>query len=194
MNAVWLVLILMGVAVAGARGEVGAVTEAATAAAEGAIETAFHLAGVMALWLGLARVAEEAGMMQGLARLLGPLTRRLFPSVPRDHPALGSMAMNLSANLLGLGNAATPLGLKAMQDLQSLNRGDPQTATPAMITFLVLNTSSVTLIPGTLIALRAAHGSANPGAIVVPSLVATLLSAAAGLATDALCRRLWGRE
>lgn len=194
LNVIWLALVLLGFLAAGFRGDIGLVTRAATDAARGAIDIAINLAGVMALWLGLTRIAEESGLMQGLARLLGPLTRRLFPEIPRDHPALGTMAMNVSANLLGLGNAATPLGLKAMQDLQKLNRRDSQEASTAMITFLVLNTSSVTLIPGTLIALRAAHGSVSPADIVVPTLIATGCAAVAGLTTNAICRRIWGRD
>ncbi|BDG59975.1 nucleoside recognition domain-containing protein [Caldinitratiruptor microaerophilus] len=194
LGGVWLVLIVTAVAVAGATGRVEQVTQAAMESARAAVETALNLAGVMALWLGLSRIAQESGLMQALARLLAPVTRRLFPSVPPDHPALGAVAMNLSANLLGLGNAATPMGLKAMQELQKLNRGDPEEATPAMCTFLVLNTSSVTLIPGTLIALRAAQGSRSPADIVVPTLVATAVSAAVGIAVDAMLRRRWARR
>lgn len=189
LNAIWMGLILAGFFVAGFHGHVGAVTTAATEAAKGAVETAISLAGVMALWLGLTRIAEEAGIMQAFARLISPLTRWLFPSVPREHPALGAMAMNLSANFLGLGNAATPLGLKAMQELRKLAPADTDEATPAMITFMVLNTSSPTIIPGTLIALRAAHGSGNPAEIVVPTFVATLVAGVVGLTIDAWYRR-----
>lgn len=188
LNAIWMGLILAGFLVAGWHGHVGVVTTAATEAARAAIDTAIGLSGVMALWLGLTRIAEASGLMQGFARLIAPLARLLFPSVPRDHPALGAMAMNLSANLLGLGNAATPLGLKAMQELKKL-APDSDEATPAMITFMVLNTSSPTLIPGTLVALRAAHGSTNPAEIVVPTFVATVVAGLVGLLADAWFRR-----
>ncbi len=194
LNAIWMGLIVAGFLVAGVHGHVGAVTTAATEAAKGAIETAGSLAGVMALWLGLTQIAEESGLMQALARLISPLTRLLFPTVPRDHPALGAMAMNLSANFLGLGNAATPLGLKAMQELKSLIPGDSDEASPAMITFMVLNTSSPTIIPGTLIALRAAHGSNSPGEILVPTFAATVIAGVAGLLADAWCRRWYARK
>lgn len=193
LNAIWLALVLGGILAAGMRGQVDAVATAATESARAAIDTAIGLAGVMALWMGLVRIAEQSGLMQGLARLISPVTRWFFPGLPRSHPALGAIAMNISANLLGLGNAATPLGLKAMQELQTLNTGDPEEATPAMCTFLVLNTSSVTLIPGTLIALRAAAGSRAPADIVVPTLIATLIAAAVALTADAVCRRWWGR-
>lgn len=189
LNAIWMGLILAGFLVAAAHGHVGAVTTAATEAAKAAIETAIHLAGVMALWLGLTRIAEESGLMQAFTRLISPVTRLLFPSVPRDHPAMGAMAMNVSANLLGLGNAATPLGLKAMQELKKLAPPDSDEATPAMITFMILNTSSPTIIPGTLIALRAAHGSANPADIVLPTFLATVVAGATGLLVDAWYRR-----
>lgn len=193
LNAIWLGLVVIGVAVAGFKGQVGTVATAATEAARAALDTAIGLAGVMALWMGLMRIAEQSGLMTVLARLISPITRWLFPGMPKDHPALGAIAMNVSANLLGLGNAATPLGLKAMQELQSLNP-EKDTASTAMITFLVLNTSSVTLVPGTLVALRAAAGSRSPADIVVPTLVATLASAFVGLSLDALCRRWWGRR
>src|SRR5215510_15467023 len=126
----------------------------------------------MALWLGVMRLAERAGLVQRIAYGLRPLMRRLFPEVPPDHPAMGSMLMNMAANMLGLGNAATPLGLRAMRDLENLNP-HPGTATNAMCTFLAINTSSVQLIPVTAIAILAAAGANNSTAIVGTSLMAT---------------------
>src|SRR6187455_3121442 len=134
----------------------------------------------MALWLGLMRLAERCGLVQRIARGLRPVMRRLFPDVPPDHPAMGSMLMNMAANMLGLGNAATPLGLRAMRDLEKLNP-HPGTATNAMCTFLAINTGSVQLIPITAIAVLAAAGSKSPYAIVGTSLIATCFSSAAGL-------------
>lgn len=191
LNLIWLSLIVAGLATAGVTGQVDRVAAAATSAAQSAVDTALGLAGVMALWMGLARIAEDAGLLRGLARLLTPFTRWFFPGLPREHPALGAIAMNVSANLLGLGNAATPFGLKAMQELQKANTGPKDEASAAMCTFLVLNTSSVTLIPGTLVALRAAAGSSNPADIVVPTLAATFCAAMVGLTLDVICRRLW---
>jgi spore maturation protein SpmA len=141
---------------------------------------ALPLAGVMALWLGLMRLADKSGLMHALARLLRPVMTRIFPDVPADHPAMGSMIMNMAANMLGLANAATPLGLRAMQDLERLNPR-PGTATNAMCTFLALNTSSVQLIPASAVAILAAAGSVQPTAIIGTALVATTCSTLAGL-------------
>lgn len=188
VNLVWAGLLVAGVLVALARGKADAITETAMTSAGTAVEILIELLGVMVLWLGLARVAEDAGLVHTLARLVRPVLRRVFPDVPPDHPAVGAMAMNISANLLGLGSAATPFGLKAMQHLQELNpRKD--TASDAMVTFLVLNTSGLTLVPAVVIGLRAQHGAAHPADIMVPVLLATCASTATGLLVDRLLRR-----
>jgi spore maturation protein A len=142
----------------------------------------------MALWLGLMRVAEEAGLVRALARAARPLMRRLFPDVPAEHPAMGAMLMNLSANLLGLGNAATPFGVKAMQELQGLNP-HPGTASDAQALFCALNTASVQLVPASVIALRAAAGSRAPGEIIGATLLASLCSAVVAVTAAKLLRR-----
>ncbi len=147
-----------------------------------AVEIALGLIGLLALWSGLFRIAEQAGLVAKLSVLLGPLFRRLMPEVPTGHEAHGAVTMNLAANMLGLDNAATPLGLKAMEALQKLNP-DKQTASNAQILFLVLNTSSVTLIPVTIFMYRAQLGSVDPTAVFVPILLATLASSTAGLAS-----------
>ncbi len=191
LNAIWLGLLVLGVGVAAYNGKAGAVTDAAFNAGKISIELIIELAGLMALWMGLMKIAEKSGLMEGLASLLRPIVKRLFPSVPENHPAIGAMLMNISANMLGLGSAATPMGLKAMQELQELNQ-DKETASEAMCTFLTLNTSSVTLIPGTIIALRAASGSVNPSEIVGPTLVATVVAAICGVSADWAVRS-WNR-
>lgn len=192
VNLLWVLMIAAGAAVAASHGRIGVVTDAALASARQAVEMMLGLIGVMALWMGVMRVAEEAGLIRLLARALAPVARVLFPSIPRGHPALGTIVMNVAANLLGLGSAATPFGLKAMQELQTLN-DDPETATDAMCTFLAINTSSVTLIPATVLALRAEAGSLNPAAIVGPTLVATCCSTLAAVLADAALRRLGRR-
>jgi len=154
-----------------------------------AVEIALGLIGVLALWLGFFRIAEKSGLIQALARLLSPLFHRLMPEVPRGHPAIGSVTMNLAANMLGLDNAATPMGLRAMQDLQRLNP-QPDTATNAQILFLVLNTSSVTLIPVTIFLFRAQQGAADPTAVFLPILMATSASTLAGLLSVAWMQRI----
>jgi spore maturation protein SpmA/spore maturation protein SpmB len=154
-----------------------------------AVEIALGLIGVMALWLGLFRIAEHGGLIAVVSRFMAPLFRRLMPEVPAGHPALGSVTMNLAANFLGLDNAATPMGLKAMHDLQTLNP-DKETATNAQILFLVLNTSSVTLLPVTIFLYRAQQGSTEPAAVFLPILMATSASTLVGLLSVAWVQRL----
>ncbi|HEY4611635.1 MAG TPA: nucleoside recognition domain-containing protein [Bacteroidota bacterium] len=166
-----------------------AVTTAALDSAKTAVEIAIGLIGIMALWLGVMKVAEEAGLIKVLTRLLRPISKRLFPDVPPDHPAIGAIIMNLSANMLGLSNAATPFGLKAMEELNKLN---PKvgTATNAMCTFLVINTSGLVLIPATAIAVRAASGSANPGIIIGTSIFGAGCATLAGLIAVKILEKL----
>lgn len=145
-----------------------------------AVEIALGLIGIMAMWLGVMKVAEEAGLIKKIASFIKPLTKSIFPEVPPDHPAIGSMVMNISANMLGLGNAATPFGLKAMEELNSLNP-NKGTATNSMITFLAINTAGLTLIPATAIAVRAASGSSNPTIIIGTTMFAAFCATFAGL-------------
>ncbi len=156
------------------------VTNSALNYAGTAVNIALGLIGIMALWLGIMKIAEEAGLIAIIARVLKPITKRLFPQVPTDHPAMGSMIMNISANMLGLGNAATPFGLKAMEELDTLNP-KKGTATNAMCTFLAINTAGMTLIPATAIAIRAAAGSSEPAIIIGTSLFASFCATVAGL-------------
>ena len=158
-------------------GNIDAVTQAAIDMAKTAVEIAIGLIGIMALWLGTMKIAEESGLIRIIARVIRPITIRLFPDVPEDHPAIGSIILNMAANLLGLGNAATPLGLKAMEELQELNP-EKDTATNAMCTFLAINTSSVQLIlPATVVALMGA--AANQ--IFITTILATGLSTIAAI-------------
>lgn len=183
LNVIWLLLLASGILVAAFNGNIEVVTEAALGAAKGAVEVCFDLVGVMALWLGIMKIAEAGGLVQSLAKLLKPITVRLFPSVPSNHPAMGTIILNLSANMLGLGNAATPFGMKAMQELQELN-GDSNEASEAMCTFLALNTSCITLIPATIIAVRLSFNSANPTEIVGACIFATAISMIIGVSLD----------
>jgi spore maturation protein SpmA/spore maturation protein SpmB len=157
-------------------------------AAGGAVELAIALIGVMTLFLGLIKVAEAGGLLSILARLIRPLMIRLFPDVPANHPAMGAMILNLSANMMGLGNAATPFGIRAMQALNQLNTR-PGTASDSMVLFLAINTSSVTLLPTGVIAIRAAAGSSDPAAILPTTLFATLCATIAGIGAAFLFRR-----
>src|ERR1039458_1992889 len=181
LNYIWLGLMVCAVLIGGWNGQLKDVADKALEMANtSVVGIAFALIGIMALWLGIMRLAERAGLVALLARALRPLMRKIFPDVPPEHPAMGSMLMNIAANMLGLGNAATPLGLRAMKDLESLNR-NPGTATNAMCTFLAINTSGIQLIPVTAIAILAANKSTNPTAIVGTSIICTACAAVSGV-------------
>ncbi|MDH6088223.1 nucleoside recognition domain-containing protein [Umezakia ovalisporum] len=188
LNGIWLFLIVSATVVAAHNGKMSTLTEASFKAAESAVTLAIGLIGAMALWLGIMKVAETAGMMRFIARLIRPLMSRLFPEIPVNHPAMSAMVINMAANALGLGNAATPMGLKAMAELNKLNP-HPGTATDAMCLFLAINTSSVTLLPLSVITVRASAGASNPAAIVLPSIIATIISTAIAIIASKLFAR-----
>lgn len=188
LNLIWFALLASGILVAAWHGNIEVVTTAALTAARDAVEVCLNLIGIMALWLGIMKIAESGGLINGLARLLRPLMIRLFPSVPPHHPAMGAIILNLSANMLGLGNAATPFGMKAMQGLEELNP-HPGVASEAMCTFLALNTSCITLLPATIIGVRASFHSVNPTEIVGPCILATAAAMTVGVSLDYWFRR-----
>ena len=172
LNYIWFGMIAISVLVGIITGNLDAVTEAAFDSARKPVDLAIGLIGIMALWLGIMKIAEKAGLVSALARGIRPLARWLFPDIPDGHPALGSIVLNMAANMLGLGNAATPMGLKAMKELQELNPAQ-DTATNAMVTFLAINTSSVQiLLPATVVGLMGAASAA----IFIPVLLATTVS------------------
>jgi len=181
LNYIWLGLVVLAVLMGGFSGQLLEVSNAAFEACKMAVMSiALPLAGVMALWLGLMKLAEKSGLVEILARALRPVLKWLFPDVPATHPAMGAIVMNTAANMLGLSNAATPLGLRAMQDLEKLNPR-PGTATNAMCTFLAINTSSVQLIPATTVAILAAAGARNPTQIIGTAFFATCCSTVVGI-------------
>ncbi len=203
MNWAWIGLFTVALATAlvrallGDTGVLGALLTALFDGARSGFEISLGLAGVMALWLGLMRVGERAGVIELIARLAGPLLRRLFPEVPQGHPAQGAMTLNISANLLGLDNAATPLGLKAMRELQTLNREPEGTASHAQIMFVVMNTAGLTLIPTSVIAIRQSvalkqglGADFNAADIFLPTLMVTFIALLAGVLAVAVCQRL----
>ena len=153
-----------------------------------ALELMLSILPIIVLWSGIMKIAEEAGMLRKFARFLQPVLTKLFPSVPVDNPALGYIASNIAANMMGLGSAATPFGLKAMQELQKINK-EKDTASTAMITFLVLNTAGVTIVPTTVLAMRISYHSLNPPEIIIPGVIATFCSSLGGLIIDYLIRR-----
>jgi spore maturation protein SpmA len=172
LNVLFLILLVLSLATAALTGGMQALTTAIVESAAGAVRLAIGLIGVMALFLGAMQVAEDGGLLRLLARAVGPVLRRLFPTVPADHPAMSAMLLNICANMLGLGNAATPFGIRAMQELDKLNTR-PGTITNAMVTFLAINTSGLALLPSGTVSIRAAAGSANPAGILVTSWFAT---------------------
>jgi spore maturation protein SpmA len=189
LNAIWI-LMIVGALICGAlTGRLGEVSTASTEAAKTAVMLVVGLVGVMAFWLGLMRVLQRGGLLSRFARLLRPLTRRLFPDVPPEHPAMSMMIMNIVANMLGLGNAATPFGLKAMVELDKLNR-HKGVASNSMVLFLAINTSNLALLPTGMIALRSSLGSEEPGSFILASIAATGLSTCVAILTAKLLQRL----
>ncbi|MFN0063248.1 MAG: nucleoside recognition domain-containing protein [Myxococcaceae bacterium] len=189
LNWIFAVLVLGAVATASLTGTMGAVTKASMDSAKSSVDLAITLAGQMTLWLGFMGILREAGLMHSLAKRLNPVMRRLFPDVPPDHPAMGAMVLNLAANMLGVGNAATPFGLKAMAELDSLN-SRKGVATNAMALFLAINTSGVAVLALGVVAVRASLGSNDAAGILLPSLLATSCSTAAAIVVAKMTERL----
>jgi spore maturation protein A len=183
VNFIWMGLIIIGIFVAAIDGKMEAINEAAFEGAKIGVTICFGLISVLVFWLGMMKIAEESGLLKLFAKALGPIATFIFPDVPKDHPAMGYILSNMSANLFGLGNAATPMGLKAMEELQKLNP-DKEKATPAMITLLALNTSSITLIPATIISIRLSYESSNAVEIVGTTIFATFCSTVVAIILD----------
>lgn len=193
LNYIWFGLMAIALVVAAFNGTADAVTKGALDSAKTAVEIALGLIGILTLWLGIMRVAEAAGLVSMLGRLLRPVLRWIFPEVPADHPAAGAIVMSVAANMLGLNNAATPFGIKAMEELQTLNdRKD--TATNPMVTFMALNTAGVQLIPTTMIGVLVAAGAANPTSIIAPSIIATFIGSIAAVLAAKVLQRFYRRD
>jgi spore maturation protein A len=190
LNYIWFGLMAVALVVAAINGTAEAVTRGAVESAAAAVQTAIGLVGIMTLWLGMMRVAEAAGLVTLVGRALKPLLRWLFPDVPSEHPAAGAIVLALAANMLGLNNAATPLGIKAMEELQTLNP-DKDTATNAMVTLMAITTAGVQFIPASMIGVLAAAGSTNPTAIIAPTIVATFLGTVSAIVAARLLQRFY---
>lgn len=193
LNYIWFGLMAVALVVAMFNGTAPAVTKGAIDSAKTAVEIAIGLVGIMTLWLGIMRVAEASGLITIFSRIVRPISRMLFPDVPPDHPAIGAMLMNIAANMLGLSNAATPMGIKAMEELQTLN-DQKETATNAMVTFMALNTSGIQFVPATMIAVLAATGSKSPTAIIPTTIIATTSGAIAAVTATKILQRFFPRE
>jgi spore maturation protein A len=190
LNYIWFGLMAVALVVAIFTGNAAALTKASVDYAKTGVEISLGLIGIMTLWLGIMRVAEQAGLITLLSRALRPISRLLFPEVPPDHPAIGAMIMNIAANMLGLSNAATPLGIKAMEELQELNPVK-DTASNAMVTFMALNTSGIQFIPATIIGVLVTAGSKAPTVIIPTTIVATFCGAIAAVTTAKILQRFF---
>ncbi|WP_251555438.1 nucleoside recognition domain-containing protein [Neobacillus muris] len=183
VNYIWVIITVAGIVFALFNGTMEEVNKAVFDGAKEAVTLCMGLISVLVFWLGMMKIAEESGLLEKLSKLFRPLVKRLFPEVPENHPAMGYMLSNMISNMFGLGNAATPLGLKAMEELKRLN-GGKDTASRSMVTFLAINTASITIIPTTVIAIRMTYHSKAPTEIVVPTIIATILSALSAVLID----------
>lgn len=183
VNYIWVIMTLIGLCFAIVNGTMAEVNAAVFSGAKEAVTLCIGLISILVFWLGMMRIAEDSGLLSKLSSLFRPLVSKLFPEVPSSHPAMGYILSNMIANMFGLGNAATPLGIKAMEELKELNGGKNEVSR-SMITFLAINTSSITLIPTTVIAIRMNYNSENPTDIVGPTLIATAVSAVAAIFID----------
>ncbi|HIR75071.1 TPA: hypothetical protein IAB95_06205 [Candidatus Ventrenecus avicola] len=188
VSYIWALFIIIGAGFMIATGNIELLNNEILKGGTGGIKLLTEMLPLLVLWTGIMKIAEDSNLLEKFSKLVRPFLSKLFPSLPKDHPALGYIASNIAANALGLGSAATPFGLKAMECLQEDNP-KKDTATEAMVTFLILNTGGVTIIPTTVIAMRMMYGSANPTEIIITSLLATLCSNVSGLIFDYIKRR-----
>src|SRR5688500_5169771 len=190
LNYIWFGLMAIALVVAAFSGTADAVTKGAIDSAKTAVEISIGLVGIMTLWLGIMRIAEAAGLVTLLGRALRPISRILFPEVPPEHPAIGAIVMSIAANMLGLNNAATPFGIKAMEELQTLNP-EKDTATNPMVIFMAMNTAGVQLVPATMLGVLVAAGSTNPTAIISTTLVATAIGTVVSIIVAKILQRFY---
>lgn len=188
VNIIWGIFLIIGITYGLISGNIESVNSEILGSAKTALKMIFEILPVLVIWMGLMKIAEDSGLLNKISLILSKPLKFLFPSIPAGNKALGLIASNVAVNMMGLGNAATPFGLKAMDELQKINP-KKDTASEAMITFLVLNTGGVTLIPTTVMALRMLHGSNNPTEIIITSVIATLCSCSSGLILDYFIRR-----
>lgn len=188
VNKIWSFFIIVGIIFCILTNKIDVVNNEILSSGEQALDMLIKLFPVIALWLGIMKIATASGLLNKLSKLLSPILKILFPEIPKNHESLNYISSNIITNMFGLGNVATPFGLKAMKSLQELNR-NKDTATRSMITFLVINTSGVTIIPTTIISMRMMHKSINPTCIVIPCIIATSLATIAGIVMDRILAR-----
>jgi spore maturation protein A len=190
MNILWLIMLSVSIIFAIVTGNLDAFTKSIFDGAKSAVEISLYLLGIVSVWMGITRVLEDSGLIYRISHFFKPVIARLFKNIPGDHPSITAITLNVLANLFGLGNAATPLGIKAMQELDSINE-NKETITPEMMTFIVINTASIQLIPFSIIGILASFGHSNPAAVVFPVLISTCISAITALLVLALFRRVF---
>ncbi len=193
MNVIWMVLVSLSVLFAALGGRIDDFTKALFEAGKAAVEVCLYLVGIVSLWLGLTKILDDCGVIYKMSNFFRPVMSLIFRRLPAGHPAVTNITLNLLANVLGIGNAATPLGIKAMEDLQTLNPR-PDTVTFEMMLFIVINTASVQLIPFTVIGLLASYGSQNPNRIMLPTFIATVISAVTAVGILFLFKKLYDRN
>ncbi|MCI7554235.1 MAG: spore maturation protein [Tenericutes bacterium] len=193
VNIIWALFIIIGIIYSLISGNFNVINNEILVSGKSALELLLGMLPLLVIWMGLMKVAEEAGIISSISKMMSPILKKIFPSVPNNDPSLGFIASNIAANMAGLGSAATPFGLKAMESLQKLNK-DKKVASEAMITFLVLNTSGVTIVPTTIISLRLLYGSVNPSVVLPFCIIATTCSTIGGLTIDYLIRRKNGNR
>ena len=193
VNYIWAFFIVVGIIYSFFNGSTDIVNTEIISSASSSISMILTILPIMCLWLGLMNIAKESGMLDIMSKKISPIVKKLFPEIPKNHEALGLISSNIIMNMLGLGNAATPFGLKAMKSMQSLNKYKDK-ASRSMITFLVINTASVTIIPTTVISFRLINGAKNPTDIVFASIITTFLSCLFGLVLDRICYLIWRRK
>jgi spore maturation protein A len=189
MNIIWLLVICISILFSAVSGRIDVFTKAMFEAGKASVEVCLYLVGILSLWLGLTKILEDSGLIYKLSSFFGTAISLLFRNIPKGHPSITSITLNLLANMFGLGNAATPLGIKAMEELQTLN-DEPDTITFEMMLFIVINTSSIQLVPFTVIGLLASYGSHNPNIIVLPTLISTIISSAIAVGILFLFKKL----
>lgn len=193
VNIIWTLFIIIGIIYSLISGNFNVINNEILVSGKSALDLLLGMLPLLVIWMGLMKVAEEAGIISSISKMMSPILKKIFPSVPNNDPSLGFIASNIAANMAGLGSAATPFGLKAMESLQKLNK-DKKVASEAMITFLVLNTSGVTIVPTTIISLRLLYGSVNPSVVLPFCIIATTCSTIGGLTIDYLIRRKNGNR
>ncbi len=193
VNIIWALFIIIGIIYSLISGNFNVINNEILISGKSALDLLLGMLPLLVIWMGLMKVAEEAGIISAISKMMSPILKKIFPSLPDNDPSLGFIASNIAANMAGLGSAATPFGLKAMESLQKLNK-DKKVASEAMITFLVLNTSGVTIVPTTIISLRLLYGSVNPSVVLPFCIIATTCSTIGGLTIDYLIRRRNGNR